>query len=267
MKIIVLMGSPRKKDSFALVERIKNTIQAFENSEFEYVFLRNENIEDCRGCDQCFRKGEEFCPIRDNLNEIRAKMEEADGIIFACPVYAHQVTAPMKKFIDRLSWYFHRPVLFGKFSLIVVTTAATGLHGVIEYFKLVVKGWGLRLVGIIGVNSSWYFDGMKGFSPDYNAKINRKIDKAVETIMLARTGKQKASPDFFSLAMFLAMREKAKKLECDKKFWEEHGWFKARYYQEVRLSLPKLMVYKAIQYLGIPLMFRKPKSDGAHVNN
>jgi len=262
MKIIVLMGSPRKKDSFALVEGIGKKIQAREETSLEYVYLRNENIEDCRGCDQCFRKGEGFCPIRDGLNDICKRIEEADGVIFACPVYAHQVTAPMKKFIDRLSWYFHRPVLFGKFSMIVVTTAATGLHGVIDYLKLVVKGWGLSLVGCIGVNSSWYFDGMKDFSPDYTAKINKKIDKAVSSIMLARTGKQKASPDLFSLAMFLAMREKAKHLECDRVFWESHGWFKARYYHDINLSLPKLAVYKALQYVAIPLMYRKPKSAG-----
>lgn len=262
MKIIVLMGSPRKKDSFALVKRIEEKIQAIGQSSFEYVTLRNENIEDCRGCDQCFRKGEAFCPIRDGLNDIRKKIEEADGVIFACPVYAHQITAPMKKIIDRLSWYFHRPVLFGKFSIIVVTTASTGLHGVIDYLKLVVKGWGLRLLGIIGVNSSWYFNGMKTFSPDYNAKINRKIDNAVSSIMSARNGKKKASPDFFSLAMFLAMREKAKHLECDRLFWESHGWFKARYYHDISLSLPKLAVYKALQYVAIPLMYRKPKSAG-----
>lgn len=254
------MGSPRKKDSLALVRRIEEQIQAREESSFEYVYLRNENFEDCRGCDQCFRKGEAFCPIRDGLNDLRKKIEEADGVIFACPVYAHQVTAPMKKFIDRLSWYFHRPVLFGKFSLIVVTTASTGLHGVIDYLKLIVKGWGLRLLGIIGVNSSWYFEGMKSFSPDYNAKINRKIDKAVTSIMLARTGKQKASPDLFSLAMFLAMREKAKNLECDSAYWESHGWFKARYYHDISLSFPKLIVYKMLQHWAIPLMYRKPKS-------
>jgi len=267
MKIIVLMGSPRKKDSFALVKRIEEKIQAREDSSFEYLILRNENIEDCRGCDQCFRKGEGFCPIRDGLNDLRKKIEDADGVIFACPVYAHQVTAPMKKFIDRLSWYFHRPVLFGKFSMIVVTTASTGLHGVIDYLKLVVKGWGLRLVGCIGVNSSWYFDGKRDFSPDYNAKINRKIDKAVSLIMSAKTGKKKASPDFFSLAMFLAMREKAKNLECDRLFWESHGWFKTRYYYDISLSLPKLAVYKVIQYLAIPFMFRKPKSAGLRTDN
>jgi len=267
MKIIVLMGSPRKKDSLALVNRIEEKIQAIEKSTFEYVYLRNENIEDCRGCDQCFRKGEKFCPIRDGLNELRAKIEEADGVIFACPVYAHQVTAPMKKFIDRLSWYFHRPILFGKFSMIVVTTAATGLTGVIDYLKLVVKGWGLRLVGCIGVNSSWYFSGMKGFSPDYNAKINQKIDKAVSLIMSAKTGKKKASPDFFSLAMFLAMREKAKHLECDRVFWESHGWFKARYYHDISLSLPKMIVYKALQHVAIPLMYRKPKPAVLRTDN
>lgn len=51
--------------------------------EFEYLMLPDVGLEPCRGCFACFERGEERCPIRD----------DADGVIFASPVYGLAGTA------------------------------------------------------------------------------------------------------------------------------------------------------------------------------
>ena len=47
--------------------------------------------------------------IKDDALMIREEMLNADGLIFVSPVYAHQVTALMKNFIDRFAYVLHRP--------------------------------------------------------------------------------------------------------------------------------------------------------------
>jgi multimeric flavodoxin WrbA len=257
MNILVIMGSPRKKDGAKILKSIDEKFQTHEKTIFEYVYLKNENIEDCRGCDRCFKDGEEFCPVRDDLKIICGKMENADGIVFACPVYAHQVTAPMKKFIDRLAYNFHRPKFFGKFALIVVTTASSGLKDVIDYLTLIVKGWGFNLVDRIGIVSTQYFEDNKSFNPKYHDHINKQIEKAILKIIGMKTGEINKSPDIFSLVLFQAMRQKAKHIKHDTEYWQKNGWFDAKYYYDIKLNFFKWLSYLAIQHIVIPVIFRK----------
>jgi multimeric flavodoxin WrbA len=47
-------------------------------------------------------------------------MMEADGVIFASPIYTFHVTGLMKNFIDRFSYCVHRPRFFGKKAMVYV---------------------------------------------------------------------------------------------------------------------------------------------------
>ena len=66
---------------------------------------------------------------------IREEMLNADGLIFVSPVYAHQVTALMKNFIDRFAYVLHRPCFLDKAALIISTTELTGLEDVLDSTK------------------------------------------------------------------------------------------------------------------------------------
>ncbi|WP_324825952.1 flavodoxin family protein [Sinanaerobacter sp. ZZT-01] len=68
------------------------------------IFLGELHIEDCRGCMLCFQEGESSCPCRDDLNDLKKRLFSADGLIVTSPVYAYQVTAQLKRFIDRMSY-------------------------------------------------------------------------------------------------------------------------------------------------------------------
>jgi multimeric flavodoxin WrbA len=83
--------------------------------------LKDVDLSQCRGCFGCFVKGEDHCPCKDDAS-IEQKMHDADGIIFATPVYGMNISALMKTFIDRFSYIFHRPRFFTKkpfFSLLL----------------------------------------------------------------------------------------------------------------------------------------------------
>lgn len=57
MRISVIMGSPRKKDSYRICKLIKGYFTDTSNAEFEYLFLKDYHIMDCKGCAQCFQGG------------------------------------------------------------------------------------------------------------------------------------------------------------------------------------------------------------------
>ncbi len=63
MKVLVIMGSPRKGNTYRAAERIREIIQQRVPVDWEYVMLKEVNLEDCRGCYICFEKGEEFCSL------------------------------------------------------------------------------------------------------------------------------------------------------------------------------------------------------------
>lgn len=61
MNVLVIIGSPRKKNTLSMCRLIEEKVNAAETVEFEYVFLGEMNLELCRGCMLCISKGEEHC--------------------------------------------------------------------------------------------------------------------------------------------------------------------------------------------------------------
>jgi multimeric flavodoxin WrbA len=143
MKILAVMGSPRKKgNTYHVVEKIKDQLlQEDKNIEFEYLFLPDCNLQLCTGCFACIAKGQEKCPLKDDRAMMEAKMLEADGIIFAAPCYAMGVPAIMKNFIDRFAFTLHRPIFFDKAFLAVSTVGGVmGLKQTLEQLALLSAG-------------------------------------------------------------------------------------------------------------------------------
>lgn len=73
-------------------------------AETELVNLNQLNIKPCQACDggwgQCRREG--TCILSDDFQGLREKINEADALIFATPVYWHDLSESAKMFLDRL---------------------------------------------------------------------------------------------------------------------------------------------------------------------
>ena len=65
----------------------------------EKIYLSNNKIENCRGCLACQKIG--HCVIKDDMTEILTKMQDADVVVFATPVYFYGMCGAMKTFLDR----------------------------------------------------------------------------------------------------------------------------------------------------------------------
>ena len=89
MKYVIINGSPRRKNTWKMVEQAKTNLKG----DFEEIHLMREKIPLCNGCFKCIVEGEERCPHRDIIQPIVDKLKSADGIIIASPVYAMNVTA------------------------------------------------------------------------------------------------------------------------------------------------------------------------------
>lgn len=55
-------------------------------------------------CRFCWKKKE--CVIKDGMQDIYQKLEEADNIVLASPMYFHSITGRMKALIDRFQVYW-----------------------------------------------------------------------------------------------------------------------------------------------------------------
>src|SRR4030043_2095540 len=85
MKVIGVVGSPRKNGNTELLTRHTLKAIAEEGVDTELIRLAGLDIRPCTACMAC--KKEENCSIEDDLFPIYLKMKEADGIILASPVY------------------------------------------------------------------------------------------------------------------------------------------------------------------------------------
>lgn len=93
--------SPKKKDNtYQLTKKVEKRIKQFGDVEFEYVFLKDLDLKTCKGCQICFNKGEDLCPLKDDMEMVEEKMHKAEGIIFTLPNYVFNVSGIMKNFID-----------------------------------------------------------------------------------------------------------------------------------------------------------------------
>ena len=96
--IVGICGSPRQQ---ATEHVLKDALLMLENLGFETKFftVRGKNIGYCTHCDYCLTNKE--CAFKDDMQEVYALLKEADGIIFATPVYNGGVSAQTKAVMDR----------------------------------------------------------------------------------------------------------------------------------------------------------------------
>ena len=102
MKTLIITGTPRKKGhTIAMAEYLAGQL----DGEVEWLSVDNrKDISPCRDCRYCFTHPK--CAIDDPMNEIYAKLDAADRIIFAAPVYFYNIPGSMKAVLDRLQVYW-----------------------------------------------------------------------------------------------------------------------------------------------------------------
>jgi multimeric flavodoxin WrbA len=104
MKVVCLLGSPRKNGNSATVARHFMTHAEKHGAQTESFFLNGLNIKGCQACNLC-KTEFETCALDDALTPILEATFHADIVVMASPVYYGDVSAQLKTFIDRTYSY------------------------------------------------------------------------------------------------------------------------------------------------------------------
>jgi multimeric flavodoxin WrbA len=100
--VLILKGSPRERgNSSVLADQVAAGAKSA-GAEVESIYLHGLDIRPCDACDLCEHQGA-GCIIDDDMQALYPKLETADAIVLASPVYWFTFSAQMKLCIDR--WY------------------------------------------------------------------------------------------------------------------------------------------------------------------
>ena len=133
MKILIIHGSPRRGNTWKILNKVKEKINEEIDADYEIIELSKMKIPMCTGCFNCILKSEEKCPHYESIKYINDKITWCDAMIITSPVYSLQISGQLKNFIDHMSYNFHRPKYFNKKALIITTTGGVRAKEIANY--------------------------------------------------------------------------------------------------------------------------------------
>ena len=150
MKVLGLVGSPRKKSNTDLLVAEILTGAAENGHYTEKVYLYNIDILPCVDCKVCKRSNYQ-CALKDGMQTLYPKLEEADVIVFGTPLYWYGPSAKMKLLVDRLRPYIASKKLGGKKAVLVVPSeeGADACNLAVGMFNLSFKYLEMDLVSVL----------------------------------------------------------------------------------------------------------------------
>ena len=177
MKILAINGSPRTVQSNT--RRLAQFVlegATDAGAETEMIDLCDLRVTPCTACEGCSING--ICVFEDDVPVLVARLKEADGIVFASPVYIDNVSGQMKVFFDRLADAIHYQLLSGKYGCSVATTHTSGGDEVVAYQKHVLNYLGVITVGGLYAATGGNADKVDACSDDARA-LGRNLAGAV----------------------------------------------------------------------------------------
>ena len=135
-KILGISGSPKTKGNVSTFMSSIMTMASEKGLETETVYLSKMNIKNCIHCNYCIakQKDKKYCSLEDDAQAIFEKVEQADVIVLASPVYYMRTSGMMATLIDRLRVFIFGNVAGGRLrNKIGISAAVSWLrHGGIE---------------------------------------------------------------------------------------------------------------------------------------
>jgi multimeric flavodoxin WrbA len=227
MNVLALVGSQRKNGNTArIVRMIAARMQVLASQqnvllEFEPLFLGDLDIRPCRGCRACFDHGEERCPLTDDVALIRSKMDTADGLIVASPVYLDDVSGLVKNWLDRLAYLSHRPAMGGKCAFTLATVGGSLTGRALRTMDGALLVWGYHLVSRLGLKMGALA------ALDELPRYQLPTEQAADRLFRAIADQHALTPAFVSLMAFRIQQlvwpsEPAE--SHDRAYWDAKGW-------------------------------------------
>ncbi len=244
MKCVVIHGSPRRGNTWDVLNIMLNELKDIPNIEFDVIELKKVKLDTCIGCFNCILKGEDKCPHSNTMKNLIDRIENAEVIIMTSAVYSMQITGLLKNFIDHMSFNFHRAKFYKKKGLVIATTAGAGHKQATKYMKEVLEFWGLNKVNKIAV--AYRNTKLTQKNIDYIKSESKKFKKELLKMDIPKSGiKQVVMYNFWR-----AMAINDKSYEADYNYYKNK---KRAYYEDANVNKIKIMignlVYKVIKSL------------------
>ncbi|NET38907.1 MAG: flavodoxin family protein [Cyanothece sp. SIO1E1] len=248
-KVTAFVGTARKKHTYSAVRKFMNHLQSLGDIEYEIVALSNYHLGICRGCKQCFAKGEESCPLKDDRDVLIEKMMASDGVVFATPNYAFNVSGIMKVFLDRLAFICHRPRFFGKTFTSIVAQGICGGDKIVSYLDLVGNALGFNTV------KGSCLTALEPMTEQEKLKIDRALARHSKRFYKRLIKSDYPVPTWLDLIIFrmgrTSMRLELDDTSFDYRYYRDKGWFESDYYYPVRLGIVKKALGRFFDWLQV----------------
>lgn len=135
--VLIISTSPRAGSNSELLSGEFGRGAKDSGNEVEIVSLKDKDIKFCRGCFACQKT--QRCVIRDDADLIEQKMEKADVLVFATPIYYYEMGGQMKTMLDRGNPLFTTDYSFR--DVYFIATAAEDEEHVFQRAKSGLEGW------------------------------------------------------------------------------------------------------------------------------
>jgi Multimeric flavodoxin WrbA len=190
MKVLAINGSPRKEGNTSIMLEWALEEIAKEGLSVETEHIGGKLVHGCKACGACARTQDMRCIQKDDpVNDLIAKMAEADGLILGSPVYFADLTPELKALIDRAGFVamFNKSFMRRKAGAAVVVARRAGhvhtydsinhFFGIMGMFTVGSNYWNLgsaldkgeirqdeeaqKTMRIMGANMAWLVKKMK----------------------------------------------------------------------------------------------------------
>ena len=153
MKVLMINGSPRKTSNCQIALDQMAAIFEAEGIEVECIQVGKMDIRGCVSCNSCAKTGK--CVFDDIVNEIAPKLEAADGLVVASPVYFASANGTLINLLDRL--FYSTP--FDKTMKVGAAVAAARRGGLTTTWDELNKYFGITGMPIA---TGQYWNGIHG---------------------------------------------------------------------------------------------------------
>lgn len=145
MKVILVNGGPHKDGcTNVALEEIAKILKS-EKIETEIMWLENNPIGGCIGCNYCLQNGNR-CFMDDRVNEFLEKVKTTDGFVFGSPVHFAGASGALTSFLDR-AFYGRGSLFAGKVCASVVSCRRGGASSAFDQINKYALMSNMFLVG------------------------------------------------------------------------------------------------------------------------
>lgn len=234
-KIFAYIGSGAGENSHTYIYTKKILDETLKKSnsqiQFDIYTPANTTINGCKSCNSCFEKG--ICPLdnSDDMKMLKQKIISADFIIFGTPIYAHNISSDMKRFIDRISYFMHILILSDKYAIALSTTSNNGYTIGIDYLQKTFRFLGAKMVAKDNVSLH--------YPPEFSNKkiIAKKVDLYSNLIIKCLNDSSMLRSDIEINKIFFSLKDRIKSYELfpnfEYNYWKENGLFECETFDEV----------------------------------